>query len=93
MISDERLQEIANGEWKSISRVEFNEIAGELLTLRKAFSGEPDAWMTVHVQSPTWEEPGGGPEYTELHEVRPEYGNFDKSPAFELYRKPTDSTT
>jgi hypothetical protein len=87
MISNERLQEIADDCGSLDGYADFAEMAKELLELRKAFSGEPDAWMTVHVQSPTWDDPGGGPEYVELHELKPEYGNFDNSPAYELYRK------
>lgn len=56
MISDERLETLANGRWLSAKSSEIEGMARELLTLRNTFS-EPAAYMTykgylIHAEDP-----------------------------------------
>lgn len=79
MISDERLQQIARGDWKCVRRGEFDAIAGELLDSRNAFS-EPIAW--IHQTT------GAILKNSVIEDVRKQSGVWEP-----LYRKPTDSIT
>ncbi len=78
MISDERLQQIARGEWICCKEGDIEAIAGELLDSRNAFS-EPVAW--IHQTT------GAMLKNSVIEDVRKQSGVW-----IPLYRKPTDST-